>query len=378
MKPVAQISTGKRNEVIDLIKALGIIFMVLGHSGAPISQFIYLFHMAIFFIASGYCYKPAYSEDIPSVLTFIKKKFKSLWFPYVLWITIFTVLHNVFIKINVYTDNPLINLYVSGEWNCLTSPWSIGDMIRNIIFAILLHGGAQIGGAFWFLATLFEISIAYCLIDFFINLWFKKQHRNLLQGCVAVVFVLLGYLCSIYDISLFGIDRILSFYILFYFGNMISHFQLSDRPRTTAGHGIFLLVSFIILLILNELGTIRIDINRYENPLFLIAASCTGWQFMYEISFFLKRFKPVCTMLSCIGKNTLAVVILHLLCFKSVSYIGVLLNGDPAFLVAAFPYLYEGTGWWIAYSLAGIGIPVVLSLLWKKLKSSCFFDCSQL
>lgn len=39
----------KRNLVIDILKGLGIILMVAGHSGFPFTRFIYLFHMAIFF-----------------------------------------------------------------------------------------------------------------------------------------------------------------------------------------------------------------------------------------------------------------------------------------------------------------------------------------
>ena len=45
----------ERNVHIDIIKGIGIILMVYGHAAAPFKHFIYLFHMAIFFMASGYC-----------------------------------------------------------------------------------------------------------------------------------------------------------------------------------------------------------------------------------------------------------------------------------------------------------------------------------
>ena len=44
----------ERYKVIDVIKGYGICLMVCGHSGAPFTDWIYLFHMALFFIASGY------------------------------------------------------------------------------------------------------------------------------------------------------------------------------------------------------------------------------------------------------------------------------------------------------------------------------------
>lgn len=42
-----------RNINIDLIKGIGIILMVGGHCGMPFTHFIYLFHMAIFFMHLG-------------------------------------------------------------------------------------------------------------------------------------------------------------------------------------------------------------------------------------------------------------------------------------------------------------------------------------
>lgn len=43
----------KRDSTIDIIKGFGIILMVMGHSGSPLTGLIYMFHMAIFFMASG-------------------------------------------------------------------------------------------------------------------------------------------------------------------------------------------------------------------------------------------------------------------------------------------------------------------------------------
>ena len=49
-----------RNEQLSILKGFGIILMVVGHSGAPdlLHDFVYLFHMALFYYASGYFFKP--------------------------------------------------------------------------------------------------------------------------------------------------------------------------------------------------------------------------------------------------------------------------------------------------------------------------------
>ena len=41
---------GKRVDELDILKAIAIICMVAGHAGAPFTHFIYLFHMAVFFM----------------------------------------------------------------------------------------------------------------------------------------------------------------------------------------------------------------------------------------------------------------------------------------------------------------------------------------
>lgn len=58
------IMNNNRNLEIDIIKGLTISLMVLGHTGFKFHHFIYLFHMAIFFIVAAYCYNVAYSNSM--------------------------------------------------------------------------------------------------------------------------------------------------------------------------------------------------------------------------------------------------------------------------------------------------------------------------
>lgn len=45
-----------RDRSVDIAKGLGIILMVMGHAGMPHSSIIFRFHMALFFILSGWCF----------------------------------------------------------------------------------------------------------------------------------------------------------------------------------------------------------------------------------------------------------------------------------------------------------------------------------
>lgn len=85
----------KRNDVIDILKGIGIILMVVGHSGAPkiVNDIIFSFHMPLFFIASGWFFNEACLDNKK---TYTTKKINTLYLPYLKWSICFLILHNVF------------------------------------------------------------------------------------------------------------------------------------------------------------------------------------------------------------------------------------------------------------------------------------------
>lgn len=90
------------NNDVTYTKAMGIMLMVLGHSGCSIpyvTQTLYTFHMPLFFFLSGFCFKTKYLET-PG--RFLWKRVKGLYLPYVKWGLLFLVLHNIFYWIHVY------------------------------------------------------------------------------------------------------------------------------------------------------------------------------------------------------------------------------------------------------------------------------------
>lgn len=67
-----------RNEYLDALKGVGIILMVIGHVQSPIRDFIFSFHMPLFFFISGYLFKDRDSTDI------LKRNWKKVLIPYLL------------------------------------------------------------------------------------------------------------------------------------------------------------------------------------------------------------------------------------------------------------------------------------------------------
>ena len=140
------ISKKERNITFDIIKGIAIYLMVLGHCGSPGHKFIYLFHMGVFFIISGYFFSEKNYKSYDNLKTFIKRKVKSLYLPFII-INLFCILfHNFFIHINLLTNNPNFSSIYSGRTYLPVDFYSLKpiDSIRNINLPILfVHGDSD-------------------------------------------------------------------------------------------------------------------------------------------------------------------------------------------------------------------------------------------
>lgn len=159
------------NLTIGYIKSFAIILMVLGHAcfdkmpGVPyFFEFVAMFHMPIFFIASGYCFKPKY---LKAPKAYLKSKIKGIYWPYVKWCLLFLLLHNIFFYLHLYSDQ-------YGYLNNVSSLYTLTE-IKTRAFEIIvkMRSAEQLLGGYWFLQALFFGSlIAWVIIRLFKNTLF--------------------------------------------------------------------------------------------------------------------------------------------------------------------------------------------------------------
>ena len=130
---------------IDNLKAIGIILVVIGHIFPRQNiDVIYLFHMPLFFMLSGFLYKP---QDVSS---YVFKKAKRIIFPYLLFL------------ISIFITNALTNIAIYNS--------SLHDAFKG--FSKIIYGGEKLKGdfgAFWFATTLFFTLITFNWIILKIN-----------------------------------------------------------------------------------------------------------------------------------------------------------------------------------------------------------------
>lgn len=93
-----------RDRSISITKALGIMLMVLAHTGFSKigDSIIDIFHMPLFFFTSGYCFNESHLKDWEA---FARTKIKRLYLPYVGYSLLFLLLQNIFVRFHFYNDS---------------------------------------------------------------------------------------------------------------------------------------------------------------------------------------------------------------------------------------------------------------------------------
>lgn len=370
-----------RNRDIDFIKGVAIVLVVVGHAltdwtqGGSLGCFISSFHMPVFFIASGYFFKGEKMAEWRAFGGFLKSRVVRLWWPYVVWVMVFLLLNNWFIKCNVYTDNEAIRDFVPGMTDPHTTN-TIKETIKAMLFTLPMVYRPEPVVALWFLKSLLVISAGYALVEvvtrrfslrvfvvqtvvaFGMLIMFRYHPR----GCFETVMFYLGGQGTFYGWFCFHLGRALR--------ERINSAKMSRGYSAT----LFGLALSSILVMLHFLGSWRGQVAGPEwfyLPAFLVY-TISGWVLLHSLS----KLTLTCVASGCwhaiveyIGQHTMPILILHLMAFKLVNYAGVLLKGDPLFVVAGFPTSYHGWSWTIVYTTVGVVIPIALQYVWGKIRS---------
>lgn len=341
-----------RDYTIDGIKALGIIFMVLGHCGFPGTHFIYLFHMPIFFISSGYLFSENRVTTIKGIVSYFKRKLTSLWLPYVKWNVLFICLNNIFVKNYLYSGNYL----------------TINEMVIGILKVFCFKGGSLFASAFWFVRTLFLVELLFATFLFICSKSkYLKNNQMIASVIFAIVSLASAYILSVKEISLFDLAPVFIGTFLFVLGYLIKKLNLI----TYSGEKVCV-ISFFVLLILSPHGRVLLNENKFTNPVYIFLTSVSGWYLLHGICNVLIDRKHIRWIFQVITKNSLAIMALHFLFFKIVILFQIELWELPIEKLSVFPVLDGSNGWWIAYSILGICGPLLTITIKDTLCSQIF------
>jgi fucose 4-O-acetylase-like acetyltransferase len=343
----------EREKEMDVMLAIGIIYVVLGHSYQPgIIPFpAYAFHMALFFFISGYFFAPKFS--IKDKFGWIRGKFLKLVVPYY-------ILNLLFLGITIFLKVNGINLGTDLSWS--------GFFIRPFVdgHQYILFNPA------WFIIQLFIVHLIFQII----YLSRKKIYPNIL------LFVFLG-------LALFGIFHdypqtytgpstlwqflIRTSFALFFYSLGFTFFQYRVKLKKILLNPITFILSIAAYALLDsffgpttyELAWAKFPSDYVFTP---ILSSIICIIFFYNVSCAFAKLFPKDNFVYKIGQNTFAIMVFHIFIFFIINCVlysfGLF---DKSSLSIRF-FRFDVQHLWFIYSGLGILVPTLMSISYKKLK----------
>lgn len=273
---------------VDYAKSIGIFLVVLAHTMLyePLQNWIYVFHMPLFFFLSGYLFSFKRHSDLSS---FVKLRFRNLIIPY--------------ISFNVITY--LIWLLVLrhvGHGSSIGISW--WEPITN---ALLGNGKQMVHDVpLWFLLCLFIVEISYYLF----------YHANKNKIIITIFFFIIGG--TIYAFCPIRLPFSLGTACVAMVFYSIGQFACNDNKIMKKKKTTLFLVSLILTIVIAHVnGRINMHVNYYGNYLLFFVGAIAGISIIIYICQWLSNLGKN-RLIETISRNTITICGIHLTVFALV------------------------------------------------------------
>ena len=365
----------KRETIISISKGIAIILMVIAHAEAPgwLCKFIFEFHMPLFFITAGYFFSLKYLND---EATFVKKRIKGLYWPFVKWAVFFLIIHNWMFDLGV------LNETFGNDAGGVTHPYNWHQIQQNFWNIITAMGGYDqfLCGAFWFFRGLFVASILYLIIYKVLDSSLKSARWKAAIPYLVCLIMLL--LCAwktseglkVITLVQGGYRDMMG---CFFFGcGFIFRKFVNDYRKAMANQSVAILCNIVfavIVFLFSKYLTANMNWrSTFVQFLSLPLPAILGFLMTYNISCWLDKHENLLKrFLVYTGDHTLYVFIFHIVSYKVVSLIKIAYYGLDPKQVGCHMVIHEHSQedqFWILYTIAGVGLPLLGIWLYEKAK----------
>lgn len=353
----------RRDTTVDIMKGILILLVVMAHAQGPWHRLIYLFHMAVFFMISGYLWGD--HNDV-EILQFIKRKIISLYIPYVVCNILYLVW---FFCMPMVFEREMCERTVSG-------------IIYEIIKILLFRGRTSMSDPTWFLAVLFIVNVVYALIrKIMCRFILEDRKKYCLLTLSAVAALAIGYVFYLSDFNLFQIGTICSSYVAFHMGNMIrkviqNHIVLEQNKLFHTCLAIVAGGGMLVLLRLSD-TEIRLITNTIVNPIYYCLGMLLGWIVVRYVAVILDRFRVSRDIFSYLGRHSMIILCAHFAAFRMIAVIQCICLNLPLRHVSDFPVVETEGYWWCAYLVVGIVVPLLIRYIFMIFKGRIMNHCNE-
>ena len=364
-----------RDTTISIAKGIAIILMVVAHAEAPgwLCKFIFEFHMPLFFITAGYFFSLKYLND---EATFVKKRIKGLYWPFVKWAVFFLIIHNWMFDIGI------LNETYGNDAGGVTHPYNWHQIQQNLWNIVTAMGGYDqfLCGAFWFFRGLFVASILYLIIYKVLLHVLPKRVEHTTPYLVCLLLLLLCGWKTYEGLRIINLvqggyrDMMGCFFFGcgFIFRQHAANYQ-SLTSRLWVSLPLTLVFAVIVWLFSAYLTANMNWRSTYTQFLSLPVPALLGFLMTLNISRWidsgdttLKRF------LVYTGDHTLNIFIFHIVAYKTVSLLKIwYYDLDPRQIGCHMViHDYSQQDWfWVLYTIAGVCLPLFFTWLSEQIKA---------
>jgi len=363
----------KRDTTISICKGLAIILMVIGHADCPrdLSVFIYEFHMPLFFMAAGYFFSLRYLND---EATFVKKRLKGLYVPFVKWSVFFLIIHNWMFSLGILNEK-------YGNWTGgVTHPYTWHQAEQRLWNIVSSMGGYDefLCGAFWFFRGLLVASILYLVFFKLGHVLWKKVARSVPSGHALTLWIPLAVCLVALGLAVWmSAERLKIFSLvqggyrdlmgLFFFGVGFLFHQWKQYYKV---HWLSTLLFFVVVWFFSQYAKASMTWRAsFIECISLPLPAICGCLMTYNIATWIdsrdNRFK---SLLVYMGNHTLQVFVFHIISYKVVSIIKIMYYHLEWEQIGCHMVIHDHASedcFWILYTIAGVGIPLAVTYAWE-------------
>ena len=337
-----------KNNQMTILKALGIILVVMGHVYSPFKLFPpYSFHMALFIFISGYFYNTKYEGNI---LGYIKKKFKSMIIPYFAYNLFYLIVNYYHFKYYQYIPADLFSFK-----RFFIMPFINGHQYLFFIPA-------------WFVPALFIIQITFIVFHKYLSKFIKSPYVIFV---LYLVLALLGIELAIRGKNQ-GIYLIIirtSFGFFFYYLGLLYKTKLEAKNIFNFKNLALVLIMQLLIVYKYKSITYGLALGYFPKVRMLpIITSITGIYVYTYLSIILEKYLKYKKVLYIIGESTYSIMANHFFAFLLINLVFVKIKNIDAMNIVISEYFYNLNRYWPLYVILAIALPTLFSVFAKRVK----------
>ena len=329
-------TVSQRNHTIDILRGITIIIVVFGHitRNGWLHNYIWSFHMPVFFLLSGYLYNP---ERFATFGDFIKRKFKGLIVPYL----IFGILTYLY--------------WLLAESRFRGTDLSVWEQLLGLFYGSRYENFLEFNGPLWFIPCLFSMGVIFFFIEKL------KRPLAIFIACVGVF--TFGYfskdLCPWLPFGICAASIGMIFYGIGYlFRSQMP--KIESLKRWISTHKL-IVVFCVIALVAAQVFTIpysEANLARLEtgNPLVYVGLACLGIFVYWLVSALIGKSK----LLEWLGLNSLVIFALHGPVYRALVFVASYVTKMEVMDVRKDVLIC------VAITIVTIAIIIPFILLWNK------------